>query len=249
MEQLPLEIRLADYALFDTFYEGPNGEVVHALRDLVASRVFSVVWLWGAPETGKTHLLQAVVNAADANGFRSAYLPLSAGPLSAGPLNAGPLSARPLSAEFEMAPDALEGMGELDVICVDDIDAVAGDKNWEQSLFQLFEGLRQNGGRLVLAAKKSPLHCGIALPDLGSRFSSGATFRLMPLSDEDKVGAMQLRANWRGLVLPDDTARYLISRVERGCRRLFSLLDQLDREALTAQKKLTIPFVKGVLSK
>jgi DnaA family protein len=49
--------------------------------------------------------------------------------------------------------------------------------------------------------------------------------------------------------LPDDTARYLISRVERGCRQLFSLLDQLDREALTAQKKLTIPFVKGVLSK
>jgi DnaA family protein len=135
------------------------------------------------------------------------------------------------------------------VICVDDIDAVAGDKNWEQSLFHLFEGLRQYDGRLVLAAKKSPLHCGITLPDLGSRFSSGATFRLMPLSDEDKVGAMQLRANWRGLVLPDDTARYLISRVERGCRQLFSLLDQLDREALTAQKKLTIPFVKGVLSK
>jgi chromosomal replication initiation ATPase DnaA len=37
--------------------------------------------------------------------------------------------------------------------------------------------------------------------------------------------------------------------VGRGCSQLFTLLDQLDREALTAQKKLTIPFVKAVLKK
>jgi DnaA family protein len=229
MKQLPLEIRLADYALFDTFYDGPNGEPVHALRTLSDSRQFELLWLWGAVDTGKTHLLQAAVNAADGNEFRSAYLPLGAG--------------------FELSPEVLEGMGDFDVICIDDIDAVAGSEAWEQALFRLFESLRQGQGRLVVAASESPLHCRFALPDLVSRFSSGATFRLTQLSDEDKLSAMQLRANWRGLELSDDTARYVISRVGRGCSQLFSLLDQLDREALTAQKKLTIPFVKAVMSK
>jgi DnaA family protein len=229
MQQLPLDIRLADYALFKTFYDGPNGEPVHALRNILESGHFAVLWLWGATDTGKTHLLQAAVNAADGNEFRSAYLPLGAG--------------------FDLSPEVLEGLGDFDVICVDDVDAVAGDKAWEQALFRLFESLRQGQGRLVIAASESPLHGGFVLPDLVSRFSSGATFRLTQLSDEDKLSAMQLRANWRGLELSDDTARYLISRVGRGCSQLFTLLDQLDREALTAQKKLTIPFVKAVLNK
>lgn len=229
MQQLPLEVRLADYALFDTFYDGPNGGIVHALQDLTSSSAFSVVWIWGAPETGKTHLLQAAVAAADGGGLRAAYLPLGG--------------------DFDMSPDALDGMDEFDVVCIDDVDAVAGHKDWEQGLFGLFEGLRQNGGRLILTARKSSLHCGFSLPDLVSRFSSGATFRLVQLSDQEKLSAMQMRADWRGLVLPDDAGRYLISRVDRGCRQLFALLDQLDREALAAQRKLTVPFVKGVLGK
>jgi DnaA family protein len=228
MEQLPLEVRLADHALFDTFYEGPNGEPAHALRALLESEVFASLWLCGPADTGKTHLLQAAVNAADAGDFRSAYVPLKAG--------------------FELSPGVLEGMDELDLVCIDDVDSIAGVDAWEQGLFSLFENLRQRRGRLVLAAERSPVHCGFALPDLTSRFSSGATFRLTQLGDEDKLKAMQLRADWRGLVLPDDSARYLISRVGRGCSQLFSLLDQLDREALTAQKKLTIPFVKSVLN-
>jgi DnaA family protein len=229
MEQLPLEVSLADYALFNTFFDGANGEAVHALRASAVSADFGVVWLWGGPETGKTHLLQATVNAADDQGLRPAYLPLGA--------------------NFELSADALDGLDALDVICVDDVDAVAGDNEWEQGLFRLFEGLRQNGGRLILTAGKSPLHCGFALPDLVSRFSSGATYRLTQLTDEDKLSAMQMRANWRGLVLPEDAARYLIARVDRGCSQLFQLLDQLDREALAAQRKLTVPFVKAVLGK
>ena len=63
MEQLPLEVRLADYALFDTFCTGPNAAAVHALADLARTDGLSLLWLWGQPQSGKTHLLQACVNA------------------------------------------------------------------------------------------------------------------------------------------------------------------------------------------
>jgi len=229
MEQLSLEVRLADYALFDTFFDGPNAAPVHALRDLARIDTAGLLWLWGPAEAGKTHLLQACVNAAHGAGFRSTYLPLGPG--------------------FDLSPAAVEGMGELDVVCIDDIDACAGDALWEQALFRLFESLRQKNGRLILAAQQSPLHCAFELPDLVSRFSSGATFRIRPLSDEDKLKAIQVRAEWRGLALPDETARYLLSRVDRRCSQLFSLLDDLDREALAAQRKLTVPFVRSILDK
>jgi DnaA family protein len=47
--------------------------------------------------------------------------------------------------------------------------------------------------------------------------------------------------------LPDDTAQFLLSRSRRDMASLYGVLDRLDDEALRAQRRLTIPFVKGVL--
>ncbi len=60
-------------------------------------------------------------------------------------------------------------------------------------------------------------------------------------------GKEKLRATWRGFSLPEETGRFLLSRVDRGAGSLFRLLDRLDRAALAAQKKLTVPFVRSVL--
>lgn len=229
MQQLPLEVRLADYALFETFFAGPNDACLHALRDVAAVAAYSFAWVWGPPESGRSHLLQACVNAADSAGGRSAYVPLDR--------------------RIGLVPEVIDGLDACDVVCIDDADAVAGDAAWERGLFLLFEGVRQRGGRLIMAAGRAPAHCDFALPDLASRFTSGATFRLRNLSDEERVRAMQLRAEWRGLDLPDDVANYVLSRVERGTASLFDLLDRLDREALVAQRRLTIPFVREVLGK
>jgi len=229
MQQLPLEVRLADYALFETFFAGPNDACVHALRDVANVAAYSFVWVWGPPGSGRSHLLQACVNAADAGRARSAYLPLDPG--------------------VGMTPEVVDGLDACDVICVDDVDGVAGNAAWERALFLLYEGVRSRGGRLVMTAERAPAHCAFALPDLASRFTSGATFRLRSLSDEDRVRAMQLRARWRGLELPDDVARYVIARVERDTASLFGLLDRLDREALVAQRRLTVPFVREVLGR
>jgi DnaA family protein len=225
MRQIPLDVRLADYALFDTFFAGSNEACVHALREAARVAAHAFVWIWGAPGSGRSHLLQACVSVA---GARSAYLPLD------------PPSG--------LAPEFTEGLEDCDLVCVDDVDRVAGDEAWERALFLLYEGVRQRGGRLVMAAARAPLHCDFRLPDLASRLTAGATFRLRSLSDDELVRAMQLRAKWRGLDLPDTVARYVIERVERGAPALFTLLDRLDREALVAQRRLTIPFIRGVLA-
>ena len=56
---------------------------------------------------------------------------------------------------------------------------------------------------------------------------------------------MQLRAGLRGFELPEDVGRFLLKRLDREMRTLFD--DRLDRASISAQRKLTIPFVKEAL--
>jgi DnaA family protein len=227
MHQLPLEIRLDDHAVFGNFLPAGNELLVHELRDAAARSEQPMLWVWGLPESGRSHLLQACIASADDRGRRAAYLPLD----------------RALA----LPPGALEGLGELDLVGLDDIDAIAGDALFEQAVFALFEQLRQSGGRLVVTAAASPADIGIGLPDLASRLRSGGVYRVQPLDEAGRLRALQIRARFRGFELPDDTGRYLLNRMPRGTASLFRMLDTLDRAALAARKRLTIPFVRGVL--
>jgi DnaA family protein len=226
MRQLALELQLADYARLDSFYGGPNAAVLEAVRHASRYAGQQVQWIWGVAGSGRSHLLQAAIAEAGAAGTACAWLPM---------------------ASTELAPPMLEGMGRLELLCVDDVDQVAGDPAWESALFEVFEELRANAGRLLVSAAVPMSQAGFRLRDLASRLASGPTWRLQPLDDEQLLQALQLRANWRGLDLPTETGRFLLQRTERSNKALFALLDKLDKAALTAQRKLTIPFVRAWL--
>jgi DnaA-homolog protein len=221
MRQLPLAVRLRDSAVFETFEPGPNGAVISVLEDLPASG--PAIWLWGSPGSGKTHLLQA----ACAAHRDSAYLP--AGEL----LPAG--------------PGVLEGWEERRLVCLDDIDRLAGLPAWELAAFALFNRLWEKGGCLLVSARASPAATRFELPDLPSRLGWGGVFRLEPLSDEDRIAALRRRARHRGLELPVDAACYLMKRLPRDMRALCDWLDRLDVASLAAGRRLTLPFVKSVI--
>ncbi len=69
----------------------------------------------------------------------------------------------------------------------------------------------------------APRELSIKLPDLQSRLSLALVFQLHELSDYDNA-ALQLRASRRGLQLPDDVGRFILSRSERSMTVLFETL-------------------------
>jgi DnaA-homolog protein len=225
--QLPLGLRLQDNARFENFHAGPNAELVRVLRQCAAGDGEPCLYVWGPQGTGKSHLLQAVCRDAERSGSAVAYLPLAE--------------------LIPWPPDILEGLEQMDLVCADDVDAIAGRRDWEEALFHLFNRLRENGGRLVAAGARRPAEAGLSLADLVSRLSWGPIYPLSRLDDEDRLQALQLRARRCGLELPADTAGYLLRRYPRDLKALFRLLDRLDEEALAAQRRLTVPFVKAVL--
>lgn len=225
MNQLALPLRLADHAVFASFLDAGNETLVATLTDIAAGEPGQGCWLWGGVATGKTHLLQAVCDRA---GDRSAYVPL------------GTLAAA--------GPAILEGLGERELVCIDDIGRVAGDPEWELALFSLCNGLADAGGQLVVAAGAAPRECCFGLADLESRLSRLPVFQVHALDEQQRAAALQLRARHRGLELPDETAAYLLRRSRRDMASLYELLDKLDLEALRAKRRLTIPFVREVMA-
>src|ERR1700743_3099832 len=221
MQQLPLGVRIPDRAVFESYFPGPNVQAVEHL-----SQISAVTWLCGPPSVGKTHLLQAVVARASKLG-RAGYFPLT----ELAPLGIG----------------VLEGLNSLDCICLDDLDRVIGQLEWEKALFGLLREIQERDGSLVVAATAPPALSPWSLPDLGSRFTAAGIFQLHELDEDDQAKALQLHAHVRGFELPDDTARWLQRRFPRDMRTLYDLLDTLDEAALVAQRRLTVPFIRSVL--
>lgn len=226
MKQIPLDLALPDYALFSTFFPGPNTSALHAVEQAAAGTGPPIQWIHGPAGSGRSHLLQAAVAAAGRAGRRCAWMPLVPA----------------------MDPVQLEGMGTLELLCLDDIDCVADLEQWQKPLFSLYEEVRAHAGRLLVTAAVAPSEVAFRLPDLASRMASGPTWRLRPLADDELLQALQHRAQWRGLELPDDAGHYLLRRVDRSTAVLFALLDRLDKAALAAQRRLTVPLIRSVLN-
>ena len=225
--QIPLPLEPRREGRLDDFVVGPNRAAVDAVREVVAEPDASL-YLRGPAASGKTFLLNAACLAAREKGMTAFYLGLKRLPAN--------------------GAAALNGLENLDLVCIDDLHLIEGRPDWQTALFHLYNRLRDSGRQLILGARKSPRGLELELADLKSRLQWGLTFQLHPLSDADKLAALRQRSRLRGFDLPEDVAQYILHRAPRDTRALFACLEQLDRASLQAQRKITIPFVKQVLN-
>ncbi len=225
--QLPLGLALRDSARFDSFFPGQNREAVASLQAAAQGTGEPLVYIAAPAGLGKTHLLQAACHTAGESGRTAGYLPLG---------------------ELRHASAAVfEGLEQLELVCLDDVDAIAGDPLREKGLFDLFNRLRDAGRTLLVTALLRPDAAGFGLPDLVSRLGWGVSYVLRPMAEADIMAALAYRARGRGLELPIETAQFLLRRFPRDLPTLFALFDTLDFASLVEQRRLTIPFVKSVL--
>jgi len=147
------------------------------------------------------------------------------------------------------SPDVLADLEHVDVLAIDDVDKVAGDLAWERSLFVILNAYLSGSGALLLAASAPAAQCGFRLADVASRGAGAVTYRLAPLDDTERAAALRLHAAARGLTLDAAAVDFLLTRVARDMAVLTDWLARLDRASLTAQRRLTIPFIRELMAR
>nr|WP_275692507.1 DnaA regulatory inactivator Hda [Stenotrophomonas sp. Y6] len=223
---MPLALRYPPDQRLETFIGAPDGALAQ-LRAAATGDSRDWVYLVGPAGSGKTHLALAVCAAAEQAGRGSAYLPLQA---AAGRLR-----------------DALEALEGRDVVALDGLNAIAGQREDEVALFDFHNRARAAGVTLLYTASAAPDALGLVLPDLRSRLSQCGRILLDALDDAGRGAVLRERAIRRGLALDQAAIDWLLTRTGRDLGGLVVLLDRLDRESLAAKRRITVPFLRQVL--
>lgn len=212
---------------FSDYLPISNLQTVELLKSSVLKPGQCPVYLWGNSGLGKTHLLQAACQLATEQGLSAHYVPLKQWK--------------------SQSPTILGGLEQSDLLCVDDIEQIAGHQEWQITMFHLFNRMKERSHHLLFSANNAPDAINIELADLQSRLMSGLTLHLQDHDDQRKHELLQFRARQLGMKLPETVCRYLLTRYDRDLPALWRLLEKLDQETLANHRQLTLPFVKQVL--
>lgn len=226
--QIPLAIQINDDALLKDFCWKNNELLEQVIFNTLKGVGERFITFWGASGSGKSHLLQGSCQEMDSQ-LTSAYLPLKI--------------------LKDWGPASIEGCHLNNLIALDDIHLIAGDLAWEEAIFHFYNKVKdQEDTILIIASQQSPNSIKMSLPDLQSRLNWGLVVQLHELNDELKVQTLQQHAKKRGFELTTLVGEFLINRCSRNMHDLQLILKQLDDASLAAHRKITIPFVKSVLS-
>lgn len=221
--QLPLALRWPRRQRFEHFHPGANAAALAAVQALAGDVHAPWVYLHGPSGCGRSHLLMA---ACQASTSRVQYLPL---------------------AKLDDPAAAIRGVAGGELLALDDLGVIAGNHAAEHALFDLYNRARAEGSALLFSADAAPSELGVVLPDLRSRLAACTRFVLRPLGDDERRVVLKLRAASRGIELEDAVLDWLFARYARDLGALLDLLDRLDAASLAAQRRITVPFLRGVL--
>ena len=224
--QLPLALRWPRRQRFEHFHAGANAAALAAVQTLAYEPGAAWVYLHGPAGSGRSHLLMAACQAAAVAGRRVQYLPL---------------------ATLGDGAAVLRGVAGSELLALDDLGAIAGNRAAEHALFDLYNRTRAEGSALLFAADTTPTRLGLELPDLRSRLGACTQFALKLLGDGERRIVLKAQAAARGIELDDSVLDWLFARYARDLGALLDLLDRLDQASLAAQRRITIPFLRGFL--
>lgn len=224
MKQLVLDIRPDAPPTLDNFVSGANAELV-AMLALLADRATAAqlptrhLYLWGAPGSGRSHLLRATIAMARETG-RPTHV----------------LAADDIDDALPETPDAL--------VALDDVDRLGAGA--QIALFNAFNRARGNGQSLLLSGPCAPLGLSVR-EDLRTRIGQSLIYEVQPLDDDSRAAILATLAERRGLRLADEVVDFLLRHGRRELSSLLAVLDALDAASLERKRPVTLPLLREMM--
>jgi len=210
---------------FDSFYASKLNK--HLLSLLQNNTFKDDLLIFGTKDSGKTYLLQALCNHFSNQGKSSFYLPMK--------------QAK------ELSVDILESLESMELVCIDGIESIVGNKVWEIGLFNLINRSLNSKNRLIFTSSKNIDVMNFELTDLDSRLRKIQSHELYALADDEILSALKHIANLRSIKLGSKEAQYLLTYANRNISDLVQILESLDQLSMEMKRKITIPLIKEVI--
>lgn len=174
------------------------------------------VYLWGEAGSGTTHLLLGWVDALKQCGLEAHYL-----------------CAPQFDCPAGTAAAAVDDIERLDIVS-------------QLALFDLYNAMRQSGGRLVAAGHRPPADLPLR-EDLRTRIGSGIVLQVQPLTEPEKRAALAQQAAGRGLRIGEDMLDFVLSRYPRDMGTQMAVIDALDRLSLETRRPPTLALLRAAM--
>jgi len=223
--QLALQIQINERASLNNFFVSKNNnKTIQILKDLLNSNNGAQIFIDDLGSNGKSYLLQAICNDFSNSNNSSIYIPMHE--------------------VINLDPSILEGVGELNLICIDDVDLISKRREWEIALFNLINECYEKECLLLLSGSINKLE---AIPDLVSRIKKMEILRLEAINDDELLEATQAISKNLNIEISDKNMNYLINNSKRDIKTIFRTLSQLERESLERKKSIGLNLIKEVI--
>ena len=222
IEQLTFPWSKPNNSSFDDFYFEKNN--LSILEDLKSG---DDLVIYGLSKVGKSFLLQSLCNYFSKSNKSSLYLPLKE-------LN-------------NYKTGLLDDLEKLDLVCIDDLQLIAGDNNWETAIFNLINNCLISNCRIVFCSNINPSLISFELDDLFSRIQKINRMEVHPVKSDNLIEAVRFFADLRSINIGDKEMTYLINHSKRNMGDLVTHINQLDKLSMQLKRKITIPLIKKVI--
>ena len=229
-KQLIFPFQINQKASFDSFFCSPdNQNLMTRLADIVSGPDTSELIIHGEEGSGKSFLMQAICNELSSAEKQFAFIPMKKA--------------------FNMGVEIFQNLGSLDAVCIDDLQLILANQDWETALFNLINECQQSNCSLMLSlGGTQPLDESVILPDLLSRIKRMEFIALHAVQDEFFNQAIDFVAQQLDIKIEEAELEFLLKHQTR----IFSLLVEniitLDNQAASLKRKITIPLIKETLS-
>ena len=210
-------------ASFDDFYFDPKNFGLK--KNLLEED--DDLFLYGIKKSGKSFLLQSVCNFYASKNKSSLYIPIAE--------------------VMKYGISFMDSLDNLDVICIDDIDLINFDKEWEVAIFNLINDCLISKCRLIFSSAFNPSSIKFDLKDLISRIKKMDHIELFPVSEDKLNDALNFICNLRSINLGEKEINYLVTYSKRNISDLINIINKLDKTSMQLKRKITVPLIKEVI--
>ncbi|RTL12710.1 MAG: chromosomal replication initiator protein DnaA [Neisseriaceae bacterium] len=243
LSQLHQSTKLNKDYTFESLVRGNSNQLAYAIGMHITqdpgNRNHNPLFIYGGVGLGKTHLMQAIGNEIHKKNPNAKIRYL----------HANDYIQDVVKASMRQGFDELKRYyNGLDLLLMDDIQFIAGDKTkTQEEFFYTFNNLLDKSKQVIMTCDTYPKNINNLNERLVSRFASGLTVEIQPPELEMRVAILKKKAQRNKIDLDDEVAFFIAQNIKSNVRELEGALNKVAYHAKFSRKGLSIAIAKEAL--